>query len=232
MSTLANKVALITGAKGGLGTTVTRAFLEAGATVMGVSRSIAASDFSHPRFVAMPAELKNLEAARQLVRNAVEHAGRVDALIHLVGGWAGGRAVSETDEAALDRMLDMNFKSAFQVAAAVVPVMRQQGHGAILAVGSRSAVEPAPLSGAYNAAKAALVMLIRTLAAENQEQGISANIVLPGTMDTPANRAGSPEADYSKWVRPEQVASMLVHLASDAARQVNGAVIPVYGSAA
>jgi NAD(P)-dependent dehydrogenase (short-subunit alcohol dehydrogenase family) len=229
MITLNDKVVLITGAKGGLGNSVTQAFLDASATVVGVSRSIAASDFPHPGFVAMPAELSSGEAAQRLADGVVARLQRIDVLVHLVGGFAGGKSVAETDDATLDRMLDLNMRSAFLIARAVVPQMRSQGSGRILAIGSRAAVEPAALAGAYSASKAALVSLIRTLAAENKDKSITANVILPGTMDTPANRAADPGADFSTWVQPAQVAAMLLHLASDAASQVNGAVIPVYG---
>jgi NAD(P)-dependent dehydrogenase (short-subunit alcohol dehydrogenase family) len=123
----------------------------------------------------------------------------------------------------------MNLRSAFLIARSVVPHMRRQGSGRILAIGSRAAVEPGAMSGAYSASKAGLVSLIRTLASENKDRCITANVILPATMDTPANRAGDPGADFSKWVQPSQVAAMLVHLASDVGTQVNGAVIPVYG---
>ena len=230
MITLDNRVVLITGAKGGLGNSVTHAFLDARATVIGVSRSIAASDFPHPGFVAMPAELSTGEAARHLADEVIARLQRIDILVHLVGGFAGGKSVAETDDTTWDRMLDLNVRSAFFIARAVVPQMRRQGSGRILAIGSRAAVEPAALAGAYAASKAALVSLIRTLAAENKDKSITANVILPGTMDTPANRAADPKADFSKWVHPSQVTAMLLHLASDAASQVNGAVIPVYGT--
>lgn len=229
MFTFDDKVVLITGAKGGLGTSVTQSFLEAGATVIGVSRSIGASDFPHPRFIAMPAELSNGDAAQSLVDGVVANFQRLDVLVHLIGGFAGGKSVSETDDATFDRMLDMNVRSAFYIVRAVIPHMRKQGSGRILAIGSRAAAEPQALAGAYSASKAALVSLIRTLAIENKDRSISANVILPGTMDTPANRAADPRADFSKWVQPNQVASMLLHLASDAGSQINGAVIPVYG---
>ncbi len=224
-----NQVVLITGAKGGLGTFVTRAFLDAGAIVIGVSRSIEPTDFSHSRFVAMPAELSSGEAARTLAEAVAASYKKIDVLVHLVGGFAGGKSLAETDDATFDRMWDINVKSAFHIARAVLPHMRKQKSGRILAIGSRAAEEPGPLTGAYNASKAALVSLIRTLALENRDAGISANIVLPGTMDTPANRTGDPKADFSKWVQPGQVAALLLHLASGAASQVNGAVIPIYG---
>ena len=228
MSVLDDKVALVTGAKGGLGSFVTEAFLQAGAAVVGVSRSIQASDFPNPQFTAIPAELSGGEAARQLAAAVVERFGKIDILVHLVGGFAGGQPVHETGEATLDRMLDMNLKSAFYVARAVLPHMRNQGGGRILAIGSRAAVEPSPGAAAYATSKAALVSLIRTIAAENTDRQISANVILPGTMDTPANRKSDPGADYSKWVQPGDVANLLVALAADSASQVNGAVLPIY----
>ena|SRR6266567_3221353 len=230
MPILEQKVALITGAKGGLGSFVTDAFLVAGATVAGVSRSIQASDFPNPRFVAMPAELSSGEAARQLVDDVAAKFQRIDILVHLVGGFAGGKPIHDTDDETLERMLDMNLKSAFYMSRAVLPHMRSQGGGRILAIGSRAAVEASPGAGIYAATKAALVLLVRTIAAENKDHCISANVILPGTMDTPANRKSDPKADYSKWVQPGQVANLLVCLAADSASQVSGAVIPIYGA--
>ena len=229
MVELQGKVAVITGAKGGLGTWVTRAFLNAGAEVAGISRSIAPGDFPDPRFLAIPASLSDGNSARRVIEAVVQKFKRVDILVHLVGGFAGGSPVAETEDAVLETMLDLNLQSAFRITRAAIPQMRRQGSGRILAVGSRAAVDPAPGIAAYSASKAALVSLIRTLALENKDAGITANIVLPGTMNTPANRAAMPDADRSKWVDPDQVANLLVYLASDAAAQVTGAAIPVYG---
>lgn len=229
MKSLEGKVTLITGAKGGLGSFVTEAFLAAGARVVGVSRSIKQADFAHPEFLAMPAELSSGDAARQLTSQVVGRFGRIDSLVHVMGGFAGGQSVADTDDATMEQMLDVNFRAAFFMARAVLPQMRQQGSGRILAVASRQGVEPGAMVGAYSASKAALVALIRVIALENKDRGISANSVLPGTMDTPANRAGDPAADRSQWVQPSQVAALLVHLASDAAAQITGAAIPIYG---
>lgn len=226
---LDGKVVLITGAKGGLGTFVTNAFLDAGANVAGVSRSIADSDFSNPAFGAIPAELSSGEAARRMVETVADRFGRIDAVVHLMGAFAGGKSVVETDDATFDKMIDLNLRSAFQVVRAVLPRMRAQGSGRILAIGSKAAVEPQAMSGVYAASKAALVSFIRTVATENRDRCISANVVLPGTMDTPTNRTAIPGADFSKWVQPQQVAAMLLHLASDEGAQVNGAAIPIYG---
>jgi NAD(P)-dependent dehydrogenase (short-subunit alcohol dehydrogenase family) len=224
-----NKVVVITGAKGGLGNFVTQAFLDAGASVVGVSRSIRDSDFAHPSFAAVPAELSSGEAARALVQTVMDRSRRMDAVIHLMGAFAGGLPVADTEDATLEKMLDANLRSAFYLVRAALPCLRAQGSGRIVAIGSRTAVEPAAGLGAYSASKAALVSLMRTVALENKDRGITANVVLPGTMDTPANRAASPGADYSRWVDPAQVAALVVHLASDEAAHVSGAAVPVLG---
>jgi NAD(P)-dependent dehydrogenase (short-subunit alcohol dehydrogenase family) len=126
-------------------------------------------------------------------------------------------------------MFDMNVNSAFHILRAVIPHMRKAGGGRIIAIGSRAAEAPGASVGAYSASKAALVSLIRTVALENKDEGITANVILPGTMDTPANRKAMPGADTSQWVQPASVASLIVWLAGDAGKDVNGASIPVYG---
>lgn len=227
---LNGKVVLVTGANGGLGSAVTQAFLDAGARVVGTSRSIKASDFVHTNFSAEAAEIGNVGQAKDLIARVVAKQGRVDALVHLVGAFIGGTEVAATDDSALDKMLDVNLYSFFHIVRAVLPMMQTQRSGTVLAIGSRTAVEPVAGLGVYSASKAALVSLVRTIALENKQFGISANVILPGTMDTPANRAAMPNTDSSKFVRPQQVASMLVYLASETASQVTGAVIPVYGA--
>ncbi len=226
---LNDKVFIITGAKGGLGTSVTEACLNAGARVAGVSRSISDTDFGYDRFRAIPAELTSGDAARRVVEKVVATFGRFDGVIHLVGGYMGGTSVADTDDAAVQRMLELNLLSAFYIVRAALPQLRQAKSGHIIAVGSRAAIEPSPMSAAYAASKAALVSLIRTTAAENADKFISANVVLPGTMDTPANRQAMPNADFSRWVQPAQVANLIVALASDQLSQVSGAAIPVFG---
>ncbi|PYX24734.1 MAG: hypothetical protein DMG82_07555 [Acidobacteria bacterium] len=123
----------------------------------------------------------------------------------------------------------MNLNSTFQILRATIPVLRKTGGGRIVAIGSRAALEPGANVGAYSASKAAMVSLIRTVAAENKDAGMTANAILPGTMDTPSNRVAMPKADFSKWVPTETIAGLVVWLARDAGKDVNGAVIPVYG---
>src|SRR5712692_4982524 len=193
------KVVLVTGANGGLGTYVTQAFLDAGATVVGTSRKIQQFDFNNPNFTALPAEISTREGAQTL---------------------------ADTDDATFQRMFDLNLNCVFHTLRAAVPALRKSGNGRIIAIGSRAAVEPGV--GAYSASKAAMVSLIRTVALENKDAGLTANAILPGTMDNPANRKAIPNADVSKWVQPDSVAELVVWLAGEAGKDVNGSVIPVY----
>jgi NAD(P)-dependent dehydrogenase (short-subunit alcohol dehydrogenase family) len=230
MKAFDDRVVLITGTKGGLGPSVSQAFLAAGAMVAGSSKSILDSDFANPRFAAVPADLTVAESARQLVDVTISRFGKIDALVHVMGGFAGGRPIPETDDDTWDLMMNLNLRAAFNVLRAVIPPMLQAGRGRIVAISSRQAVEPAPNLSAYNTSKAALVALIRTAAIENKHAGITANTILPGTMNTEANRRASPGADPSKWVQTEHVASIAAFLVSDAGAEITGAAIPVYGS--
>ena len=229
MTNLTNKIALVTGASGGLGTHVTKALLDAGFTVVGLAPRIQQSAFDHPSFVALPASLTSLDTAKKAVATVIARSGRIDVLAHLIGGFAGGQTVAETDDATWQRMFDANLNSTFHILRAVIPEMQKTGGGRIVAIGSRAAEDPGPKVGAYSASKAALVSLMKTVALENKNAGITANVILPGTMDTPANRKDMPGADVSQWVQPSSVASLIVWLASEAGKDVTGAAIPVYG---
>jgi NAD(P)-dependent dehydrogenase (short-subunit alcohol dehydrogenase family) len=230
MSELTKKVALVTGANGGLGNFVTEVFLAAGATVVGVARSIQPSAFPDSKFVAMPADLSKGEAAKATIEAAIQRFERIDILVHVMGGFAGGELIDNTDDATWDKMMNLNLRSAFNICRAVLPHMRKVKRGRVIAIGARSAVEPKAYLSAYCASKAAMVSLIRTVALEGKDEGITANVILPGTMDTPANRADSPSADFSKWVPPSKVARLALWLASEEASEMSGALIPVYGA--
>jgi len=223
------KIALVIGADGGLGTHVTNALLDEGFTVAGVAPRIRQDSFDHPHFTALPATLNSLEAAKNAVAAVISRFGKIDVLAHLVGGFAGGQTIADTDDATFQRMFDMNVNTAFHIFRAVLPHMRKASSGRIIAIGSRAAESPGATVGAYSASKAALVSLVRTVAIENKDAGITANVILPGTMDNPANRAAMPGADTSQWVQPASVASLVVWLAGDAGKDVTGAAIPVYG---
>jgi NAD(P)-dependent dehydrogenase (short-subunit alcohol dehydrogenase family) len=228
-SLMRGKVVLVTGATGGLGSHVTQTLLDAGATVIGTSRSIKQTDFNSPLFTAIPAEITTAEGAQAVVEQLLTKFSKLDVLVHLVGAFEGGKPISEIDDATFHRMFDVNVASVFHMLRASIIPLRRSGAGRIVAIGSRAAVDPGPGVGAYSASKAAMVSLIRTAAAENKDAGMTANAILPGTMDTPANRSAMPGADFSKWVKPSSVASLIVWLAGEAGKDVNGAAIPVYG---
>jgi NAD(P)-dependent dehydrogenase (short-subunit alcohol dehydrogenase family) len=194
-----DKVVLVTGADGGLGRFVTQAFLDCGATVVGTSRKIQQSAFNNERFIAMTGELSTLEGARALTEQLLARCKRLDVLAHTIGGFAGGNSVADTDDATFQHMLDINLKSVFHILRATLPALRLSGQGRIVAIGGRAAVESEPGVGAYSASKAAMVSLIKTIALENEDAGVRANVILPGTMDTAANRKAMPQADFSKF---------------------------------
>jgi NAD(P)-dependent dehydrogenase (short-subunit alcohol dehydrogenase family) len=218
---------LITGANGGLGQAVVEAFLATGATVYGAGLGWKQQPHSNPRF--HPIEANLLDAAE--CERVAKLAAPVDALLHLVGGFSGGQPVAETSDETWEKMLGLNLRSAYSIFRAVLPGMIKAGKGRIVAVGARAALEPMANFAAYCVSKAALVTLVKTVALEVKDSGITANVVLPSVIDTPANRAAMASADASKWVTAESIAGLLVWLASDAARDVNGAAIPIYGRA-
>jgi len=226
---LAGQVALVTGANGGLGTDVTSRLLAAGATVVGIARSIAAGETHDSRFYPVSADLTDPEEVRGLITRLAAQFQKIDVLVHVMGGFAGGASVAETDDATWQKMMGINLNAAFYVFRSVVPVMREAGHGRIIAIGSRQAVQPAAGVGAYSASKAALVSLVQTVAIENKDKNIRANVILPGTMDTPANRAAMPKANFEKWVKPVHVADLVVLLAGETGGDITGAAIPIFG---
>lgn len=217
---------IITGAGGGLGTAVSRAFLERGSQVIGVARS-----WREPvPFPTISADLTTAKGCSAMVEEGLKQ-GPIDALVHLVGGFSGGSPIAQTSDETWDLMMNINVRGAFFAMRAVLKPMMEAKRGRIVAVGARAAVEAAPNFAAYAISKAALVALVKNVAAETKDSGITANAVLPSTIDTPANRKAMPKADFSKWVSPDSIAKLLVWLVSEDAADVSGAVIPIYGRA-
>jgi len=221
---LDGKVALIAGGSGALGQKVTLAFAQAGARVIAVDRDTPSVQAKGR--LTMKADVTKEAEVQTLVNDVVREAGHIDVLINLVGGFATGRVI-ETDAALWQRMLAMNLTAGFVLSKAVLPHMLERRAGRILHVAARAAVEPFPGAAAYIVSKSGLVALIRALSLEVAGTGVTTNGVLPSTMDTPANRASMPDADPTKWVKPESVAKLLIFLSSDDADQINGALIPM-----
>ena len=209
-----------------MGGAVVKTFLDNGAAaVFGVARSWKGEGPEDGRFHRVEADVVQASDCRRVV----EKAAPIDVLVHLVGGFGGGKPVAETDDEVWEQMLNINLRSAVHMFRAVLPQMTKVRRGRIVAVGSRAAVEPMANFAAYSSAKAALVTLVKAVAQEVKDSGVTANIVLPSIIDTPANRTAMPKADFSKWVTPESISHLLAWLASAKAGDVNGAVIPIYG---
>lgn len=224
------RIVMITGASGNLGRAVAAAFAARGATLVLLDRrSTAAAAEKH---VAMVVDLLDAPAVAQAVDRAIEQLGRIDVLCNLAGGFRMGPAVHETSAEDWEFLLDINARTVLNTAKAVVPRMLAAGGGKIVNVGAYAAQKGAAGMGAYIAGKSAVIRLTETMAAELRNGNINVNCVLPTIIDTPENRAAMPQADPSRWVAASDLAEVIVFLASDAARAVHGAALPVTGLSA
>ncbi len=234
----ADKVALIAGGTGGLGRAVTMAFLEEGASVIVPYRRQPEMD-SLTRFAGdlrsqlhgYFADLADDSAASDFIGNLLGAEGRLDVVVNAVGAYAGGAKLWQTDAAEFDRMLAVNLRAGFALLHAALPPLVKRGGGVIINVASRAALDHSGAAAGYVASKAAAVAMIDSLAADLKGTGVRANSILPGIIDTEANRRAMPTADFAKWPKPEAIARIILFLCSDEAALINGAAIPVYGDA-
>ena len=225
-------VVLITGAAGQLGTAVAAHFAQQGARLLLLDRDanmLQAQFGAIADAILLDADLLDRAQVAARVGEALERLGRVDVLCHLAGGFHMGEPVHETPASAWDFMMDLNARSFIHMAAAVVPHMRRQTRGRIVAVGAAGGLKGGASTGAYAASKSALMRLVESMSAELRDDGINVNAVLPSIIDTLPNRGAMPDADFSRWVAPEALAEVIGFLASDAARAVHGALVPVLG---
>lgn len=236
MFDFSDKVVLVAGATGGLGHTVALAFLDAGAHLALPGRSSDRLAGLFPDLVDSPNHLllgdfnaTDADSVADAVRRALDRFGRIDVLANTIGGYRAGTPVHETPLSTWDFMLNLNARSAFLLSQAVVPAMLEQGAGKIIHTSARNGLHGTANAAAYSASKSAVIRLVESLSAEVKAAGINANCVLPGTIDTPANRKAMPDADYSLWVTPQAIADVFLFLASDGARAIHGAAIPAYG---
>lgn len=219
---------MITGAAGNLGRAVASAFGTLGANLVLLDRQRGSlKDDGKTLFVQT--NLLDAASVRAAVDQAIARCGRIDVLCNLAGGFRMGPAVHETPDADWDFLLDLNARSVLRMVQAVVPIMLKAGGGRIVNVGAYAAQKGAARMGAYVASKSAVIRLTETMAAELREKNINVNCVLPTIIDTPENRAAMPEADPKRWVAPQDLAQAIVFLASDRARAIHGAALPVTG---
>lgn len=236
MFDFSDRVVLVSGAAGRLGSAVAHAFLAAGATVALADRTADRLPSLFPEIAASPrhllsggVDLTDPVSVQSWVDTAVARFGRIDVLANTVGGYRAGTPTHETALETWDFMFNLNARSAFVVSRAVAPVMLQQGAGRIVHTAARAALAGTAKHSAYNASKSAVVRLVESMAAEYKHHGVTVNCVLPGTIDTPENRQAMPNADFTTWVPPEAIADVVLFLASDAAWAITGAAVPVYG---
>ncbi|MGH8678667.1 MAG: SDR family NAD(P)-dependent oxidoreductase [Burkholderiales bacterium] len=233
MSNLSDKVAVITGAAGNLGTAVANTFAAAGARTVLVDRVQAqlaqAFAANEDRLLLGGVDLTAEESVRAMAATTLEKFGRIDVLAHTVGGFRGGKTVHEEDLSTWDAMMAINLRTTLLACRAVIPTMLKQGGGSIVVVSAGAALKSPAGLAAYSASKAGVLKLTESLAAEVKASGVRVNAVLPGTIDTPQNRQSMPDADFSKWVKPELIANVIAFLAADASQAVNGVALPVFG---
>jgi NAD(P)-dependent dehydrogenase (short-subunit alcohol dehydrogenase family) len=231
-------VALVTGGLGQLGQAALLALLEGG------TRALAVDSFDHPetlaalraragaagdRLSAAVTDARDEAAVAAAVAGLVESAGRLDILVNIIGGYDAGQPVSNLEVATFDRMLELNVKTAFLFSKHAAKAMETHQFGRIINISSRAALSGRKNAAAYAIAKAAILTLTQAQAEEVVEQGVTVNALLPGVIDTPANRAAMPKADHSRWPAPDEIARVIAFLASDDSSLISGASIPVYG---
>ena len=236
MQSLQQPVVVITGAVGNLGVTTARQFQTAGAHTVLVDRSQdrlrdAFGDIANSpdHLLTGGIDLSDQASLGALVENTLARFNRIDALVNTVGAWRGGKPVHQTDLDDWDFLFNVNLRTTLLCCRAVIPQMLKQGAGKIINVASRDGLKGSADYAAYSASKSAVLRLTEALADELKESNINVNCILPGTIDTPQNRAAQADADFTKWVEPSAIADVILFLASDSARAINGAAIPVFG---
>ncbi|HYL91234.1 MAG TPA: SDR family NAD(P)-dependent oxidoreductase [Burkholderiales bacterium] len=220
------RTVMLTGAAGNLGRAVASAFADANRVLLDLKRgNVQDSD----KQLFIETDLLNAQSVQVAVDKAVQRFGRIDVLCNIAGGFRMGPPVHETTDKDWDFMFNVNARSVLNMSRAVVPVMLKGGGGKIVNIGAFAAQKGAAQMGAYVASKSAVIRLTETMAAELREKNINVNCVLPTIIDTPENRKAMPDADPKRWVAAEDLAKVIVFLASDAARAVHGAALPVSG---
>ena len=225
---LTDRTVMVTGAAGNLGRAVAGALATAGANCVLVDRQ-PATRHHDPKTLFVQADLLDAQSVRVAVDKAMERFGNIDVLCNLAGAFRMGPPAHESSDQDWSSLFDLNVRTVLNTSRAVVPIMLKAGRGKIVNVGAYAAQRGAARMGAYIASKSAVIRLTETMSAELREHNINVNCVLPTIIDTDENRAAMPEADPKRWVAPTDLAQVIVFLASDSARAIHGAALPVTG---
>jgi NAD(P)-dependent dehydrogenase (short-subunit alcohol dehydrogenase family) len=221
------KVVVVTGASGALGRVVAEAALARGARVAGVDHAASQIPQTENRIELGGVDLSDAAQAKKAIDTVAAHFGRLDALVNIAGGFA-FETVAEGDPKTWQHLYSLNVLTALNASRSALGHLAGSGAGRIVNVGAMGALQAGSGMGAYAASKAGVHRLTEALAAEWKGK-ITVNAVLPSTIDTPANRASMPRADFEKWVKPQELAEVILFLVSSAASGINGALIPVSG---
>ncbi len=231
-----DQVVMVTGGAGNLGAAAARAFYRAGARVAVLDRKrettveVLGQDVPEGEYCAyVTGNLLDEASVGQMVAEVMDRFGRIDVLLNVAGGHRAGTPLHATPLDTWELMMNLNARTVFLMSRAVIPHLLERGRGRIISVAARAALQGTAESGPYVASKMAVIRLTESMAAELADRGITVNCILPGTIDTPANRADRPGEAFDRWVTPESMANVLLFLASDLAQDINGAAVPVYG---
>jgi NAD(P)-dependent dehydrogenase (short-subunit alcohol dehydrogenase family) len=234
-TTFNNTIALISGGTGGLGRAISLSFLDEGATVIATyiiqeeADALRAAVGPNQRLELLPLDATDEAVCQNLVSGIAARHGRLDILVNTIGAYAGGKPLWETDSRTWQLMFTLNVNAGFALLRAAVPVMLKQNSGAIVNVAARAAFDHAAGASAYAASKSAALAMLDCLAQDLKGTSIRSNSVLPSIIDTEANRRAMPDADFSKWPKPEEIARVVLFLCSEEASLIHGAAVPVYG---
>ncbi|MES0340060.1 MAG: SDR family oxidoreductase [Anaerolineales bacterium] len=237
MVDFSDKVVVITGAAGNLGSAVVRAFEAQGASLVLLDRNAGRLQEIFPvisrlkkHLLVDEVDMASKESVDDAISKVIAHYSHIDVLVNTVGGYRAGTPVHETPIETMEFLMDLNARTTFLSCQAAVPHMLKAGSGKIINIGARQGTKGLAKSGVYAMSKSAVLRLTESLSAELKRKGINVNAVLPGTIDTPANRKAIPDADLSRWVTPQAISEVILFLASDSASAVHGALIPVFGT--
>ena len=230
-----NKVVLITGGTGALGRSITKAFLVSNATttiatyVIEEEIEYLKSETKTAAVELIRADVTKDEEVKKLISKVTEKHNRIDILVNVVGGYLGGKSVFGLEEQEWDFMMNLNLKSAFLISKHVIPIMASAKYGKMVHISSRTALKSDGYDSVYAASKSGLIRLVESVSEEVKELNINVNCIMPSIIDTEANRKAMPKSDFSKWIKPEDLANVVLFLCSEDAKVINGAAIPTYG---
>ncbi len=238
-----DKIAIVTGGTGALGKKIVEKFVDEDMKVYVPSESIEkfralfdnsestidGGSFKLRKIYCLHCDALDENNVQEFVSDVLKREGRIDFLVNTIGGYHTKKNIVDMDSELIEKMLNLNFKSTFYFCKYILKSMIEKNYGRITAIGAMPAVETTPGKLAYSISKSNVVNLIQTIAEETKEYNITANAVIPSIIDTPANRQSMPNDDFSKWVKPEDIAETILFLLSDAAKSFRGNIIKMYG---